>query len=221
MEKPIRMAGPPRRIFSLDVLTSLPRSYRLVSKSAFGNYCEKQELPCRLKPVKNSKTANLKLKLAEDTAPGEYQAELVTEKQSYPVQIKVQPTAKLMIYPKRLVFFGERGKEISGEIALSNRGNVAIEVPKTAIANLYCLQDIPAAITDTFRQGDIEPEQMVHHLVGQLKHGYGGMMKCRLESEEQHLGVQEQQVFHFRARVPKEANAGRVYAGIMHIGQFH
>lgn len=220
MSDAIRMAGPPRRIYLLDPIDSGAQSIKLTSKQNFHQFCENDVLPCRIRK-RSGDEVNVKLRLPADTAPGTYAAQLDVDSRQYQVTVDVQPQAKLKVYPKRLAFTAKSGGLIEADLALGNVGNINIAIPENAIANLYCLQEIPAAIASTLQLASDNADELAKNLLQEIKQGYGGVMKCHLQGELQNLPPGKRAVFHFKGRVPKQAKSGGIYTGIMHIDRFH
>ncbi|MCG8312081.1 MAG: hypothetical protein MI976_02595 [Pseudomonadales bacterium] len=220
MNSPLRMVGPPRRIYLLDSLNGDAGDLKLVTDSEISGFCVNQELPCRFRQKRHG-LINGKLRLSPDTAPGSYGAKLVNGNQSRDVLIEVEANPKIKTYPKTLSYSGASGEEIQGQIQLSNQGNIALVIPETAIANLYDPQEIPTAIADTLQLESETPTELFDNLLVQLKKGYGGLMRFHFNAESSDLGVNQQTVFTLKARVPKLAKAGHNYFGFMHLERFH
>lgn len=220
MSNPIRMAGPPRRIYLLDPIDIGAQSVKLISKQRFGQFCENDELPCRTR-AKAGGQLNLKLRLSNDTEPGVYNAQLDVGSKHYDVLMEVQPSAKLRFLPKSLMLTAKPGGTIKANLAIYNCGNVGINVPNSAIANIYQLQSLPSAFANTFQLETEDASELAKSFLINLKNGYGGVMKFHFDGNLCEISPNTQEVFQIKGRVPKLAKSGCIYTGIMHIVRFH
>lgn len=220
MSGAIKMCGPPRRVYLLDSLELHSPKVQLISKQAFAGFEQDQPLPCRLRKHRG-KGPGLKVTLPKETEPGCYHAQLVDGSQVEDVVIEVQPQPKLKFLPKILNFKGNKGAAIQTELALVNQGNVAIQIPDSAIGNLYHLQQIPEALTDLFRQEELSDVLPTDQLLRNLKKGYGGIMKWHIQADNTELAVNQKMIIGIKSRIPKTAQSGLRYAGMMHLDQFH
>lgn len=68
------------------------------------------------------------LRLAPDTAPGQYQAVLVYGKQKLPIEVNITEHFELEIEPGHISVHAAAGETIRCQIALTNLGNVALDL---------------------------------------------------------------------------------------------
>lgn len=129
------------------------------------------------------------------------------------VVLEVLERVSVQLTPARLELRGAPGDVLDADLAVSNRGNVPVAIPRAALVHLeekfwmgrsltYVLRDIPR---------DAGANAFLDKLLAELKDTDIRPMRVDVESKEEELAPGANAVLRLRLHLPEELRKGRDY----------
>jgi hypothetical protein len=204
----------------------LPHRLSLSNAALAGHECGEILLPDTLAvhsrcaahslPVRHgcAKDPSVRLRLDRTAPPGRYQAQLRLSGKSVPVELDIAPAPRLHAFPPSAEFVGKPGYDAVAEVTLTNKGNVAIELPERFVTGIFDDDGLETAFAETYRQDTDDPVELFGAWLRSLRSGYGGMLKLRIASGAGTLPPGAERTIALSAHLPECLKPGHFYHGI-------
>jgi hypothetical protein len=158
--------------------------------------------------------ARLRARINPRLSPGTYQAELSMEDRVRHIAVTVDPIVMLRVDPPMLRMSGGLGKPLHANIVIANVGNVEADLPKFGALGIYEVNGIETAIGHAYRENGEDGLRTVARFVQELRNGYGGLLKLRLEGMQGPLPPGKACSLRVIATPSDRVRAGGVYTGV-------
>jgi hypothetical protein len=158
--------------------------------------------------------ARLRARIDPRLPPGTYEAELRQGDAVRKLSVAVDPVATLRVDPPVLRFSGDPRASLHGMITVMNVGNVAAEIPDNGAVGVYEVNGVETAIGRAYRSEAEDGLRLLAGFIQELRNGYGGLVRLRLEGEKGALPPGSARVLRVTANLPDRIRPGHVYTGV-------
>jgi hypothetical protein len=217
---PLVFRGSPRR---LKLLSNVPDSKDLEFEpdKSLTHYVTTGRQPFRQKKNRAGELQDLRVKLNANTPPGLYMATVKTKGKSLPVEIHVEEHTRVTVTPTRLSISGKSGSKVTISAMFINRGNTAIEIPRTDAIGIYDDKGLETAFASTYRQDSEDINELLKHFIGKLRAGHGGLLKLRLTKGYGLLEPEERALVEIEAQIPSRLKPGHHFHGVWRVASIN
>jgi hypothetical protein len=212
-EPPLRFRGTPRRLSLSSPALAGHEAGEIVLPEALGARCggARQVLAVRQRRCQDPE---MRLRLAETTPAGRYEAKLYLDGKAVPVQLDIEPVPSLDTFPSRAEFAAKAGKNAAAEITLTNTGNVAVELPEAMVAGLFDDDGLENAFVETYRCDSDDPVVLAGTWLRALRGNHAGLLKIRVAAGAGMLAPGEERTIGLAAQLPETLKPGHSYHGV-------
>lgn len=158
--------------------------------------------------------ARLRARIHPGLPPGNYAAELRADDGVRRLTVAIDPIVLLRVEPPMLSLAGQPGATVEATITLANAGNIAADLPDYGAVGIYEVNGVETAIARAYRSDSEEGLQTLSRFVEELRNGYGGLVKLRLEGVTSPLAAGKACSLRVAATLPERLRSGRVYTGV-------
>ncbi|HTW27767.1 MAG TPA: hypothetical protein VME92_11605 [Acetobacteraceae bacterium] len=162
----------------------------------------------------NGDYARLRARIDPGLPPGQYAAELHAGDGVRRLTVAVDPLVSLRVDPPLLRLAGAAGAALQAPIMLANAGNVPAELPENGLVGVYEVNGVETAIGHAYRADAEDGNQILARFIEELRKGYGGLVKLRLEGAAGALPPGKARALTITATLPTRLQSGRTYTGV-------
>ena len=171
-------------------------------------------------PAHSEARALAALRLPADTPPGDYQAVLVCGKQKLPIDINITELRELEIDPGHISVSADSGETIRGQIALTNSGNIAIDLADVGMVWLREQNWIGRTLVYTLRETG--EEETYEDFANRVLHNFHDDMlapaKILFEPDKlMRIDAGKRVIRSFSLTAPAGMKKGRRYLGFIKV----
>lgn len=172
----IDFSGPPHRLVATGPVPELTEAEFVPSKALAAFIPEgKSALHIRKRPRFGG--ALMKLKLARNTPPGTYKAQIKSGGSTWGVGIDVRPHVQVYVSPGELEFNAPPGGRATFVTTLRNLSNIDIQIPKTAPVGIFDDDGVETAFASTYGKKVSDINAFLSSFTEKLADAHGGLMK--------------------------------------------
>jgi hypothetical protein len=212
----LRLSGSPRRLTLTSAALADAESGELAVPESLADFAGGRTVAVPIRRKRGD--VRVKLRLAANTPPGSYAAQLRVGDKSLPVTIDVAPSQRLRIHPSSADFVGDAKATADVVLTLHNRGNVPIEVPERLTVGMYDDEGLETAFADTYRQDTDDPLKLLGNWIIKLREGYGGLMRIRVTEGAGAVPPGAERRLTLQATFQDGLRAGHTYHGVWVLG---
>jgi hypothetical protein len=161
--------------------------------------------------------SEVRVRLPEGTPPGRYRGEAVAGEARWALVLDVAPVIDVRLVPEVAFLSSEPGGRAEFEVAVSNDGNVAVDVPEGAAVDLD-EPDQERALGRALRAELKEDEKRVDRLFEELRETHAGEGRVTVTEGAGPVEAGERRRLRCRLEVPMTATPGRRYGGSWDVG---
>lgn len=220
-QKTVVLMGPPDALTGEVVLhnrTDEPVAIREVAvktgKKSAGLLGDRLRMRSRFEPG-GQRTVPVSVALPADVAPGEYEERIRIGGKEVPVRLVVQPLRRVDVNPRRLHFLGiGPGLEHRAELTISNRGNVAVQIPNLRHATALDVDTLCKSMVLAIREkGDEGSTATLDAFVRGIRRDMAGWFELTLEEAGEVVEPGTNLEIHLTMKLPDDVEANRTYDG--------
>lgn len=145
--------------------------------------------------------------------PGTYDAELVAEGAVRRISVVIDPLVSLRVDPPTLRLVGNPGAAMQTSIVIANVGNIPAHLPDHGAVGVYEVNGVETAIGRAYRSDTENAMETLNRFIKELRRGYGGLIRLRLEGVQPLRPGQACSVAII-ATPSERLRAGHVYTGV-------
>jgi len=209
----VEFVGPPHRLICAGDFPGTD-SAELVAKGALAKFVAKDRRALRIRNSARFGTTSMKLRLARNTPPGSYKAQIISAETIWDAVIDVRPHMQVSIVPAELSFRATPGKRATFVTTLRNLSNIDIEVPKFALIGIFDDDGIETAFAATYGKKFDDANAFLSSFTGKLSEAHGGLMKLRVLRGAGKHPPGAVAVLEIAADIPAGARKGHRYHGV-------
>lgn len=158
--------------------------------------------------------ARLRARIHPGLPPGTYAADLRADDGVRRLTVAIDPIVLLRVEPPMLSLTGQPSATVQAAITLANAGNIAADLPDHGAVGVYEVNGVETAIARAYRSDSEEGLQTLSRFVEELRNGYGGLLKLRLDGATSPLPAGKACSLRVAATLPERLRPGRVYTGV-------
>ncbi len=158
--------------------------------------------------------ARLRARIDPRLPPGTYDAELRVGDAIRKLHVTVDPLVALRVDPPALRLCGSPQAPLRTGLTVMNVGNVAAALPDAGVVGVYEVNGVETAIGRAYRAETDDGLQMLAGFLKELRNGYGGLVRLRLDGEKGPLQPGAARVLVVTASLPERVRPDHVYTGV-------
>lgn len=216
-DRVIKLGGAPRQVLLQTHLPSLTQVEFVPDKTLSG-FMDAQKRSFRIRKDSDGIIKQVKIRLPEATPPGDYKGTLKSGTQEYPVAIQVNEKVRLQISPVTLHIVGKPGEKIQAQLLLSNKGNVAIDIPERDAIGFYDDDGLEVAFATSYGMKSDDPLVLLKTFIGKLREGHSDLVKIRVLDGAGALPPAAQKCVTLEFAIPSNAKSKHNFHGVWSLG---
>jgi hypothetical protein len=155
----------------------------------------------------------LKIKLPRSTAPGVYKGTVEVAGKAFPIEVNVEPTVTLRLFPDDLSTTAAPGAVITFNLTVLNEGNSAVNLDKEYTFCVFERGGIDRALFHALATDQVKGEKRLDRLLDELAAAHGGLVRVEIASADLTIPYGESRDFQVSLRLPDRLRPGRTYSG--------
>jgi hypothetical protein len=212
---PLRLRGAPGTLGGTLVLPDAPPAVD-VKLALEGK--QLTPVPAQVVRIGAKGLSSLRVDLPRWTPPGRYQGTVTIGDREQRITVEVEPAQLVRVEPRRLVVRGRAKQVVAAEVTLSNVGNTPYDVRGAAMFALYDPSSLERATAKAFQATARDAqERFVDRLAAELRDGYGGNVRLKVEAGAGVLEPGESRNVQVSLHLPDGLQPGRLYEGVWRI----
>lgn len=186
---PLRFRGAPNRLLAtLELPEAFPpaKVCRVVLPDA-------GSLPLSVRRLRSAApvVSTLSFRLPKSTPPGSYEGNVELGERRIRVVVDVEPRASLRFIRSRVACRERAGARITADLALLNRGNVEVAVPREDTFCVFADDGIARAMYRGLVEEDGDGKQRLDRIMDELAKAHGGLVRVMVTEGSGPLAPEE------------------------------
>lgn len=155
----------------------------------------------------------LKIKVPRSTAPGVYKGTVEVAGKAFPIEVNVEPSANLRLFPSSLSTTAAPGAVINFNLTVLNEGNSAVNLDKEHTFCVFERGGIDRALFLALATDQIKGDKRLDRLLDELAVSHGGLVRVEIESPSLAIASGEARDLPVTLRLSDRLRPSRTYSG--------
>jgi hypothetical protein len=212
-QKPLIFRGPPNRLRLLGALPDADH-WELKPEQSLQDYFRNRGGTFHFTRNRRGDFRSRRPRFSRYTPPGTYSCEMKSASKKIPVEIQVEPKARVRIQPSQIGFSGAPGAKVRAELLFSNKGNVSFTIPKSDSLGIFDDDGLETAFASTYRLKESKLDALLGNFIEKLRDSHGGLLKFRIVEGDGELPPGEVRSVVIEAQIPSTIKPGHGYHGV-------
>jgi len=215
---PLQLRGEPGR---LSTILRLPSAAAAATKAPSDLTSCNVDLPgvtVRKAKIRELRSAEgglslLKIRLPRSTAPGVYKGTVEVAGKAFPIEVNVESSASLRLFPDGLSTKAAPGAAINLNLTVLNEGNSPVTLDQEYTFCVFERGGIDRALFLALASDQLKGGQRLERLLDELASAHGGLVRVEIASAERAIPSGEARELQIVLRLSERLRPGRTYAG--------
>lgn len=204
--------GPPEKLLCQD--GDIPAELKFELETDNPMLCSGKLPRLKVRRTSDGHIRLAKVKVDKYTQAGTYNVALRSKNQTLPAQLEIEERARLSMSPSQLSIKGKPCEKVMVSVVVTNKGNVAIDIPINHFLGIFEDNGVETAFATTYRMEEEDPLLLLRNFFLKLREGHGGMLKMRIKQGFGNLPPRTSKVLLIEAQLPEKLRPGHGYHGI-------
>jgi len=155
----------------------------------------------------------LKIKLPVSTAPGVYKGTLDVAGTAFPIEVNVEASPDLRLFPANLSTAATPGSVINQKLTVLNKGNFPVKLDKEYTFCVFERGGIDRALFLALASDKFKGDERLNKLLDELAVSHGGLIRVEIASGDAEIGAGAARDIQIALRLSDRLRPGHTYAG--------